>query len=77
MIDRSALSEMVSEEEATFGDMKTPEETVSALEALDSFSYSVNTKYISEKESLCSIDPMPLCTGSCPPPLSLSFSFSL
>lgn len=73
------MSGMISEEEPTFADMKTPEETVSALEALDSSSssykeYSVNTKSVSEKDTLCSIDPLPPSTGRYPPPLfSLSF----
>ncbi|CBI26758.3 hypothetical protein VitviT2T_000549 [Vitis vinifera] len=67
-INGSAMSGMISEEEPTFADMKTPEETVSALEALDSSSssykeYSVNTKSVSEKDTLCSIDPLPPSTG--------------
>ncbi|XP_010657973.1 uncharacterized protein LOC100242197 isoform X2 [Vitis vinifera] len=66
-INGSAMSGMISEEEPTFADMKTPEETVSALEALDSSSssykeYSVNTKSVSEKDTLCSIDPLPPST---------------
>lgn len=50
------------EEEPSFQDMKTPEETVSVLEALDSSS----SCYKEYKDTLSSIDPMPPTTGMAP-----------
>ena len=77
-INGSMMKGMMSGEESNFQEMKTPEETVSALEALDSSSssykeYSVNTKSfsISGKDTLCSLDTMPPSTGMVANPVSI------